>query len=102
MSLCALSGSPSAMWSRHKLRRLEEEKAVLARKLVRVEGMGRESSSMSLELGTMQEELKEYKAQLKCSVCHDRRKEVSPGRCHRTLSNEAWSPKLRVCRLGES
>jgi len=62
---------------------VEEEKAVLARKLVRVEGVGRESSSMSVELETMQEELKEYKSQLKCSVCHDRRKEV---RCRTPLA----------------
>lgn len=60
---------------RYEKRRLQEVHNTLSSRLLPAASHS-EGGASSVE--KLQEEIKEYKAILKCSVCHDRRKEVGP------------------------
>lgn len=60
-------------WLRFEKRRVQDELEALNSKLVRLQP--HHEGGPGIE--RLQEEIKEYKAILKCSVCHDRPKEVS-------------------------
>ncbi|CAI7837316.1 unnamed protein product [Closterium sp. NIES-54] len=63
---------------RNKRRRVEEERDALSARLARLgQSMERGGGSGGPSVEQLQEELRQYKSIMKCSVCHDRQKEVS-------------------------
>lgn len=68
---------------RFERRRLQEELAILNMKAARL-NVHHESGPLVEKL---QEEIKEYKAILKCSICHDRSKEVVITKCFHLFCN---------------
>ena len=63
----------SSLWTRFENRRVQEELEVLSSKLTRL----RSHQEGSPPIERLQDDIKHYKAMIKCSVCHDRSKEVS-------------------------
>ena len=63
----------SSLWTRFEKRRVQEELEVLSSKLTRL----RSHQEGSPPIERLQDDIKHYKAMIKCSVCHDRSKEVS-------------------------
>jgi len=73
-STLSLSSSEQLFWwFRFEKRRVQDELEALHSKLSRLQS--HHEGAPGIE--RLQEEIKEYKAILKCSVCHDRPKEVS-------------------------
>lgn len=62
-----------SLWTRFEKRRVQEELEVLSSKLTRL----RSHQEGSPPIERLQDDIKHYKAMIKCSVCHDRSKEVS-------------------------
>ncbi|KAK4783349.1 hypothetical protein SAY86_007723 [Trapa natans] len=69
-------------WERFKNKRTVEELAAVKRKTALVQAQKEGSIVPKLE-----EELKEYKEIVKCSICHERRKEVVITKCYHLFCN---------------
>ncbi|KAK4755645.1 hypothetical protein SAY87_009402 [Trapa incisa] len=69
-------------WERFKNKRTVEELAAVKRKAALVQAQKEGSIVPKLE-----EELKEYKEIVKCSICHERRKEVVITKCYHLFCN---------------
>lgn len=78
---------------RFKRKRAEEESETQSLKLAR-RGVHHEKGGSSVE--ELQEEIKEYKSILKCSVCHDRPKEVVITKCFHLFCSPCIQRNLEI------
>lgn len=69
---------------RFSKKRVEEEFEVTTRKTAQLKGQ----SEASATLEKLQEEVGEYRAILKCSICHDRQKEVVVAKCYHLFCSQ--------------
>eukprot|EP00897_Mesotaenium_endlicherianum_P006224 jgi/Mesen1/562/ME000105S10733 len=89
---------------RYKRKRLEEESETLGTKVARLGGAGGSAGGFlekALEKGAasveeLQEEINGYKSILRCSVCHDRRKEVVITKCFHLFCSPCIQRNLEI------
>lgn len=77
---------------RYKRKRLEEDSEQLASKVARFRGHTDKSSQVE----QLQEEIKEYKSMVRCSVCHDRLKEVVITKCFHLFCGPCIQRNLEI------
>eukprot|EP00246_Nothoceros_aenigmaticus_P004794 TRINITY_DN1649_c0_g2_i2.p1 TRINITY_DN1649_c0_g2~~TRINITY_DN1649_c0_g2_i2.p1 ORF type:complete len:188 (+),score=43.15 TRINITY_DN1649_c0_g2_i2:113-676(+) len=77
---------------RFEKRRMQENYEILSNRVLR--GSSQNEGGVAVE--KLQEEIKEYKAILKCSVCHDRRKEVVITKCYHLFCAQCIQRTLEI------
>ncbi|GJP44851.1 hypothetical protein CLOM_g4257 [Closterium sp. NIES-68] len=80
---------------RNKRRRVEEERDALSARLARL-GPERGGGSGGATVEQLQEELRQYKSIMKCSVCHDRQKEVVITKCFHLFCSPCIQKNLEL------
>ncbi|CAI5483126.1 unnamed protein product [Closterium sp. Yama58-4] len=82
---------------RNKRRRVEEERDALSARLARLgQSMERGGGSGGPSVEQLQEELRQYKSIMKCSVCHDRQKEVVITKCFHLFCSPCIQKNLEL------
>jgi E3 ubiquitin-protein ligase BRE1 len=77
---------------RFEKRRVQEELEVLSSKLTRL----RSHQEGSPPIERLQDDIKHYKAMIKCSVCHDRSKEVVITKCYHLFCGPCIQRNLEI------
>eukprot|EP01113_Clastostelium_recurvatum_P031545 TRINITY_DN3947_c0_g1_i6.p1 TRINITY_DN3947_c0_g1~~TRINITY_DN3947_c0_g1_i6.p1 ORF type:complete len:171 (-),score=39.56 TRINITY_DN3947_c0_g1_i6:25-537(-) len=81
---------------KEKNKRLEEERAVLKKRVAR-SGIGASGGGGGATmLAALEEELKESKSMMRCTVCNDRPKDTVIAKCFHTFCNQCIRTNLEI------